>query len=224
MFVIFFEPGYVSSNPCESQWKKYITTWPLTSYPDDVRFARWSKSVDCFFNQSTIMGYSEHICQLCGVSFAIARLRRADEPIEAAWDSSGVLLPQAEDMESSDECSAIDGEHIAGIECISTQGYSGHRISVEEMKVWTNWCLPRLFIWCFVKCALSWSESSVGWKERFANWNHEFWASGTPLGLSFYRWTARSRHILMLGKFVRLALWLFNDSYNEPSVPSNNTC
>jgi len=81
------------------------------------------------------MGYSETICQLCGVSFAIARLRRADEPVEAAWDSQGRNPLEAEDMESGDECPAIDGEHIACIECISTQGYSGHRISVEEMKV-----------------------------------------------------------------------------------------
>ena len=35
------------------------------------------------------MGYVEILCQLCGVSFAIGRLRRPDEPYEAAWDYTG---------------------------------------------------------------------------------------------------------------------------------------
>ena len=35
------------------------------------------------------MGYVEIVCQLCGVSFAIGRLRRPDEPQEAAWDYTG---------------------------------------------------------------------------------------------------------------------------------------
>jgi hypothetical protein len=35
------------------------------------------------------MGYSEIYCQLCGVSFAIARIRTPQEPIEAAWAYHG---------------------------------------------------------------------------------------------------------------------------------------
>ena len=35
------------------------------------------------------MGYVETLCQLCGVSFAIGRHRRAGEPPEAAWDYTG---------------------------------------------------------------------------------------------------------------------------------------
>lgn len=35
------------------------------------------------------MAYHETYCQLCGVGFGIARNRRADEPIEAAWNRRG---------------------------------------------------------------------------------------------------------------------------------------
>jgi hypothetical protein len=31
------------------------------------------------------MGYFEIVCQLCGVSFAIGRIRRADEPVSTAF-------------------------------------------------------------------------------------------------------------------------------------------
>lgn len=92
------------------------------------------------------MGYVETLCQLCRVSFAIARIRRKDEPEEAAWDYTGsghvetVTYTQDSDscgyesgcetLESGDR----EGEHIAGPGCVSTAGYSGHRISVEEME------------------------------------------------------------------------------------------
>jgi hypothetical protein len=33
------------------------------------------------------MGYFEYICQLCGVSFAIGRIRRPDEPVSTASHS-----------------------------------------------------------------------------------------------------------------------------------------
>ncbi len=90
------------------------------------------------------MGYCEIMCQLCGISFAVGRLRRADEPEAAAWDywgsdyvntdeeyeglcgeGSGCTIPDYDDRE---------GEHLAGPGCVSESGYSGHRISLIEMK------------------------------------------------------------------------------------------
>ncbi|VUC25102.1 unnamed protein product [Clonostachys rosea] len=35
------------------------------------------------------MGYHEYICQICGVTFAIARIRTPQEPPSAAWDNHG---------------------------------------------------------------------------------------------------------------------------------------
>lgn len=89
------------------------------------------------------MGYSEIHCQLCGVSFAIARLRRADEAKEAAWDYYGSNFISAEFdgiCGESSGCTVPDneddrvGEHVAGPGCVSESGYSGHRILVAEMK------------------------------------------------------------------------------------------
>ena len=95
------------------------------------------------------MGYSEIACQLCGVSFAIARLRRADEPPEAAWDYTGEGYvewmedefnpcwesPGCEKLKhTSSEGEKLILEHIPGPDCKCTSGYSGHRISLEEMK------------------------------------------------------------------------------------------
>lgn len=91
------------------------------------------------------MGYNETMCQLCGVSFAIARLRRPDEPESAGWDSSGTSFVDAENddamCEDGSGCTFVEetghgrgGEHLAGPDCASEQGYTGHRISVAEMK------------------------------------------------------------------------------------------
>ena len=98
------------------------------------------------------MGYCEIKCQLCGVSFAIARLRRADEPPEAAWDYTGSGFVDHQDWWNPDgTCTESSGckllkrearfeghgpgkEHIAGPGCGSGLGYTGHRISLEEMK------------------------------------------------------------------------------------------
>lgn len=91
------------------------------------------------------MGYCETLCQLCGVSFAIARLRRADEPAEAAWDYAGSAFVNAYEefngiCEESSGCTVPDdeddraGEHLAGPGCVSESGYSGHQISLAEMK------------------------------------------------------------------------------------------
>ena len=98
------------------------------------------------------MGYYETVCQLCGVSFAIARLRRADEPREAAWCYYGSEYVEADgDFDQSNElcgensgCTELVpeeldgegdlGEHLSGPGCTSRQGYSGQRISLDEMK------------------------------------------------------------------------------------------
>ncbi|KAI5361115.1 Putative F-box domain-containing protein [Septoria linicola] len=51
------------------------------------------------------MGYSEILCTICGVSFNIARIRRRDEPKEAAWaynNNTGSFL-EVDDLPSSFE-------------------------------------------------------------------------------------------------------------------------
>ena len=97
------------------------------------------------------MNYNETFCQLCGVNFAIGRLRRVDEPKEAGWDFTGygwvyVSNSNANDIamgvlcEEGSGCTVSDldgdraGEHLAGPGCVSHCGYSGHRISLAEMK------------------------------------------------------------------------------------------
>ena len=95
------------------------------------------------------MGYHEIVCQLCGVSFAIARLRRADESPQAAWDYSGggYVGGWEKHFQTCGESSGckhsaressqgekLDPEHIPRPGCESYLGYSGHRISLEEMK------------------------------------------------------------------------------------------
>jgi hypothetical protein len=98
------------------------------------------------------MGYHEQVCQLCGISFCIARCRRADEPDSAAWDSSGGRYVFVDDI-GEPTCGPDDGcylrqrelrfpgwpdspdqEHIAGPGCCFRRGYSGYQISVEEMR------------------------------------------------------------------------------------------
>ena len=96
------------------------------------------------------MGYVETLCQLCGVSFAIARLRNKHEPREAAWDYQGDGFVDVDNyVDINDECGSDTGcsftdraegdgeeerEHIAGPGCITTTGYNGNRITVQEMK------------------------------------------------------------------------------------------
>ena len=94
------------------------------------------------------MGYIEILCQLCGVSFAIARHRRENEPQRAFWDHSGSPYVDAASIDES--CGDDTGcefesyetfgdetlgyQHVAGLDCASVSGYSGHRISIGEMK------------------------------------------------------------------------------------------
>ncbi|KAF4629068.1 hypothetical protein G7Y89_g9085 [Cudoniella acicularis] len=94
------------------------------------------------------MGYSETMCQLCGVSFAIARIRRAGEPEEAAWTytGSGYVDEVADTCGEFSGCQALERadlengfvgsgeEHISGPGCICTLGYCGYRISTQEMR------------------------------------------------------------------------------------------
>ena len=97
------------------------------------------------------MNYDEPLCLLCGVSFAVARLRRADEPKEAGWGSTGFGYVKVDHSHGYDRrvdvlceegsgCTVADrggdrpGEHLAGPRCVSRSGYSGHRISLAEMK------------------------------------------------------------------------------------------
>ena len=89
------------------------------------------------------MGYFEYVCQLCGVSFAISRLRRVDEPEQAAWAYHGDDFVEAtEDFpicveESGCTMFSHDDrveEHVAGPGCVCQEGYSGHQISLAEMK------------------------------------------------------------------------------------------
>lgn len=83
------------------------------------------------------MGYFEFHCQLCGVSFNINRFRRADEPPGAG--QSGWATDTIEPCSGLSGCRLLckgDGgqEHLAGPRCCSTSAYSGHRVSVDEMK------------------------------------------------------------------------------------------
>ncbi|TKA50547.1 hypothetical protein B0A55_12851, partial [Friedmanniomyces simplex] len=91
------------------------------------------------------MGYSERYCQICGVGFNIGRLRKADEPESAAWAGYGsdfCVNTDCSDPCKADGCSDIarqssdtdDLEHIAGPGCTLASGYSGWRITVEEIE------------------------------------------------------------------------------------------
>ncbi|KAM0170132.1 hypothetical protein ACHAPC_008177 [Botrytis cinerea] len=90
------------------------------------------------------MAYSENVCQICAVSFNLARCRTKYEPPEAAWGVStsmyyarGTTTCYDLSEESGCEKKARYGpltEHIAGPNCVFGGGYSGHRISVAQMK------------------------------------------------------------------------------------------
>lgn len=81
------------------------------------------------------MGYVEIDCQLCGVSFSIARIRRPEEEPSQAWTyhgSSYIDVSQHVPIcGTGSGCTPLshdgDGpdEHIAGPGCVATSGYSG---------------------------------------------------------------------------------------------------
>lgn len=92
----------------------------------------------------------EILCQLCGVSFAIGRLRNAHEPMEASWDLFGQSFVEWDtSVPFNNQCGPDTGcvfparvdhdvvllqEHIAGPGCSATSAYNGNRITVQEMK------------------------------------------------------------------------------------------
>ncbi|KUJ17088.1 uncharacterized protein LY89DRAFT_669511 [Mollisia scopiformis] len=84
--------------------------------------------------------YKETVCQLCGVSFAITRFRRAEEDSSKAWAYYGSDYSDSPICGVGSGCTALprddseNGEHLAGPGCVCTSGYSGYRISVEEMR------------------------------------------------------------------------------------------
>ncbi|TGO51844.1 hypothetical protein BCON_0153g00100 [Botryotinia convoluta] len=90
------------------------------------------------------MGYHENVCQICAVSFNLARCRTKYEPPEAAWGYSTGLYYAGEaetclDLSEETGCEEISingriNAHIAGPNCVFDGGYSGYRISVAQMK------------------------------------------------------------------------------------------
>ncbi|CAJ2505972.1 Uu.00g001020.m01.CDS01 [Anthostomella pinea] len=93
------------------------------------------------------MGYHEQHCQICGISFNIGRIRRQGEPESAAWQyyhDDFITLGDVEDDPLDEGCSNVPRvpgttdmdliEHIAGPNCTCTLGYSGWRITAEEMQ------------------------------------------------------------------------------------------
>ncbi|KAG4441785.1 hypothetical protein IFR05_002709 [Cadophora sp. M221] len=98
------------------------------------------------------MGYSENSCQICAVSFNIARLRTKQEPPESGWGYSHglyyagdpsstlcTLYPEQSGCESEyDDVPELEGVHLPGRWCTYDGGFNGWKISVEEMKKPTN--------------------------------------------------------------------------------------
>jgi len=93
------------------------------------------------------MGYNEVFCQLCTVSFNIARCKTEHEPQSASWGYTGgeyysgnAWSSRCTPAKSGSGCKTTftgpnNEIHLAGSGCCYTGGYSGHRITVEEMKV-----------------------------------------------------------------------------------------
>ncbi|KAL2061910.1 hypothetical protein VTL71DRAFT_7288 [Oculimacula yallundae] len=86
------------------------------------------------------MGYVATLCQLCGVAFSIARIRAAHEPYESAWTYHGSGFVDAMEIcEGDSGCQYFEREneneleHVAGPGCYALRGYSGYRVSVEDM-------------------------------------------------------------------------------------------
>ena len=90
------------------------------------------------------MNYFEIACQLCGVSFFIAHLRRADEAQEATWNLAGrdfVIATESDDEDAhyKGSCCVIPNcgfyqEHLFRPSSVSKAGYSGHRISLAKIQ------------------------------------------------------------------------------------------
>lgn len=93
------------------------------------------------------MGYTERVCQLCGISFNIGRIRKSGEPESDAWDCYAKRASFVTIDVDGNECRdrgcqdvlrdrATGKEHVAGENCKQEyKGYSGWRIGAEEMRV-----------------------------------------------------------------------------------------
>ena len=98
------------------------------------------------------MHHWQRICELCGISFDVARLGRADDFVGeyVYFDGlcqhwSGCTVPAA--VHGRGEVK--QEEHIAGHNCICSYKYSAHRISLAKMKgCWTvQWLVPKDVDW-----------------------------------------------------------------------------
>lgn len=84
------------------------------------------------------------------MTFNLARYRTKYEPADAAWgycggehyaDGIDTLCGMSEEAAAQSGCENVDldspaeGTHLSGPGCCGEGGYSGHRISVAEMKV-----------------------------------------------------------------------------------------
>ena len=99
------------------------------------------------------MGYYENCCQICAVSFNIARLRLAHESQKDGWGYSGPDYYMGEPNCSScvyftevtgcenvhvEEEGGLNGSgviHYPGRGCTSDAGYNGNKIGAMEMNV-----------------------------------------------------------------------------------------
>ena len=90
------------------------------------------------------MGYSEISCQICAVSFNIARLSTRHEPPESGWGYSGPyyegdaflsLCSMYPEMSGCDNDFDVDNGvlHLPGRGCVFTGGMNGWKIGAEEM-------------------------------------------------------------------------------------------
>ena len=88
--------------------------------------------------------YDETSCQLCGVRFAIGRIRRPDEPESAGWDPDKDRWVEPDDKLCEAKTCGIayrqsetdddHPEHVAGPDCTDRRGHGGTRIGVAEME------------------------------------------------------------------------------------------
>lgn len=127
--------------------------------------SNWPRSEDDTSTPPTSAQYvtmclREPFCQLCGVNFNLARIRRIDEPLslETAWDRKRPPWPPLDESDVKTRpyirvkkkskphpacmaagCSDADGDHAAGGPgCGIEDGYNGWRITPQEMNMITR--------------------------------------------------------------------------------------
>ena len=176
----------------------------------------------------------ERFCQLCGVSFAIARLRCADEPEEAGWDPTGwdyvkvcnsdeddrgmsVLCHKGSGCTVSDRRGDWPGEHLAGHGCVSNRGYAGHRISLAEMKG----C--RAFQ-CLVKKNADWMPEDDDQDfelegDYFLSGIRELFPGDSARDIKYIRHGVEGRLIVCFSSALPLLQYLANDGPHRETFP-----